>query len=85
MRLPDIQLNCQPLSGQLLQKSECLSFSEQSNKMAKGLMENILRDGLGYTCEFRCGGHCSAINNVLGETDMSFLTDFRTWEAGEGW
>lgn len=49
--------------------------------MAKGLMENILRDGLGYACEFRCGGHCSAINNVLGETDMSFLTDFRTWEA----
>ena len=39
--------------------------------MAKELMENILRDGLGYTCEFRCGGHFSAINNVLGEADIS--------------
>lgn len=49
--------------------------------MAERLIWSILKDGLGYTCEFRCCGNWSVINNVLGETDMSFLSDLSLWEA----
>lgn len=49
--------------------------------MAGRLIWNILKDGLGYTCEFR---NWPVINNVFRETDMSSPTDLSLREAERG-